>query len=231
MIDDRGSPYEGGQGIRGLLDRGGEVLRDGLHLGLGERRVDDGAVQSSQLREILRARTVSRGVASMAWGRREQIRAPVRTNFDRPSTFTWLSTSTYTSVSSMISSPVRKSTSASGAHKVISRRQRSRAAESIGESPHRHAIELASRRWRGGRRMTPRRRPGPAAAAAEARNHQRGVPRHTNDVGATPGAPRPCPTIVRHAAPPFSNFHRTRSEPPPFRPKTAQNLQKNHPPP
>ena len=102
----------------------------------------------------------------------------VKSNFDRPSTFTWLSTSTYTSVSSMISSPVRKSTSASGAHKVISRRQRSH-----------------------------------------------------DGVGATPGAPRPCPTIVRHAAPPFSNFHRTRSEPPPFRPKTAQNLQKNHPPP
>ena len=155
----------------------------------------------------------------------------VKSNFDRPSTFTWLSTSTYTSVSSIISSPVRKSTSASGAHKVISRRQRSRAAESIDESPHRHAIELASRRWRGGRRMTPRRRPGPAAADDEARNHQRGVPRHTNDVGATPGVPRPRPTIVRHAAPPCSNFHQTSRNAAPTRSEFTQNRIKNHPAP
>ena len=127
-----------------------------------------------------------------------------------------------------------KSISVSGAptilHEVISRRQRSRAAESIGERPHRHAVVLTSRRWRGGRRMTPRRRPGPAAAADdEARNHQRGVPRHTNDVGATPGVPRPRPTIARHAAPPCSNFHRSSREPPPTRSECTQNRKQNHP--
>ena len=111
--------------------------------------------------------------------------------------------------------PVWKSTGVSGAptilHEVISRRQRSRAAESIGERPHRHAVVLTSRRWRGGRRMTPRRRPGPAAAADdEARNHQRGVPRHTNDVGATPGAPRPRPTIKQHRSQTFTSTLGTR---------------------
>ena len=88
MVHDTRASHERGKGIRGLLQTLAQMLGDGLDLGFGQCSVDDGAVQPSKLREILRARTVSRGVASMAWGRREQIRAPVRTNFDRPSTFT-----------------------------------------------------------------------------------------------------------------------------------------------
>ena len=72
--------------------------------------------------------------------------------------------------------------------------------------------------------------PRPAAAADdEARNHQRGVPRHTSDVGATPGVPRPRPTIAGHAAPPCSNFHRSSREPPPTRSECTQNRNQNHP--
>ena len=66
--------------------------------------------------------------------------------------------------------------------------------------------------------MTPRRRPGPAAVAAaplEARNHQRGVRERRDGVGATPGVPRPRPSITQHPTPLFSTFHQTRSEPDP----------------
>ena len=52
------------------------------------------------------------------------------------------------------SKPVRKSISESGAiflHLVILGENAAVLTESIGKRPHRHAIELASRRWRRGR--------------------------------------------------------------------------------
>jgi hypothetical protein len=63
------------------------------------------------------------------------------------------------------------------------------------------------------------------------RRHGIGVPRPTNAVGATPGAPRPRPAIIRHATPPFSDFHQyslVKSRP---RSELTQIRKKNHPAP
>ena len=65
---------------------------------------------------------------------------------------------------------------------------------------------------------------GPAAAADdEARNHQRGVPRHTNDVGATAATSRPHTSVTQHPTPPFSNFHRSLGTRPRFARKQLKN--------
>ena len=79
------------------------------------------------------------------------------------------------------------------------RHARSAAAGSAGAAP-----RAASS---GARPAPPRHRAGvraPPRPPREARNHQRGVPRPTDDVGATPGVPRPRPTIVQHATPVLS---------------------------
>ena len=128
------------------------------------------------------------------------------------------------------SQPVWKSTSVSGARSFFTKSflgdDAAVLAKSSGEE------STPPRQRRGGRRTAPRRRPGPSAAADdEARNHQRGVPRHTNSVGATVGTPRPRPTIVRHAAPPCSNFHQYSRNPTPARSEFTQNRIKNHPAP